>query len=356
MEEALRRSSFQATADVVIQQPFSVNISVQGCSHWRSSRRYFVQVLLRNKAPIPVTLHACRLRLPPSYRTVQEGNQGTRLRDLLLASGQEARYTYLIERLAGAGAGAAAVAGAREAPSKMSVDADYTWESLQPINQARVRRHHPPQQQQNFVRYFQDSAMLNRGDALRTFVVRAQLVPSTSVEGEAGAGDDMLPSCVPATPGDVEERGVVVGHFQNRVTEGVVGVALRLELAVELSEEAAREAAAGAAKGRSPRFRLAYEVAADPADWAVSGVTKGTVEVGPGEEGKAPPPVALECKLVPVRVGLLACPALTFEPVNVRLAVSPKSKRKSNVRWVGPRDIQVLGAGGLKRIPTVRLS
>lgn len=232
--------------------------------------------------------------------------------------------------------------------------------------------------------------MLSRGDTLRTFVVRAQLVPATSpsspsllssperdVAAAAAAFHQdqqqhhlLLPPCAPATPGDVEERGVVVGHFQNRVTEGVVGVALRLELAVELSEEAAREAmaataAAGAAAegGGRGRFRLIYEVAADPADWAVWGVTKGTVEVGPpaADEGSGKQQlssaarVVLECKLVPVRAGLLACPALTFEPVDVRAAVSPRSRRKSNVRWVGPRDILVVSAPGLKRIPTVRL-
>lgn len=29
--------------------------------------------------------------------------------------------------------------------------------------------------------------------------------------------------------------------------------------------------------------------------------------------------------------------------------------QQSNVRWVGPRDIQVLAGGGLARIPTVRI-
>jgi len=412
LEEALSRNTLRASTEIVIQQPFSVTISVQGCSHWRSSRRYFVQALLRNRAPLPVILHACHLRLPPSYRiVVQEDDndsssskQGAHLRDLLLAPGQDVRYAYLIERIvsaAGAARSEAAAASSsafREAPSKMSVSADYTWESLRPINKARVRRHHPPQQQQSFERYFQDSAMLNRGDTLRTFVVRAQLVPATSPSSSSlsasrnrnGEEDDvaaaaavfqdqqqhhlLLPACAPATPGDVEERGVVVGHFQNRVTEGVVGVALRLELAVELSEEAAREAmaatvaaaAAGAAGqqegGGWGRFRLIYEVAADPADWAVWGVTKGTVEVGPPAAGEGSSKqqqscarVVLECKLVPVRAGLLACPAFTFEPVDVRAAVSPRSRRKSNVRWVGPRDILVVSAPGLKRIPTVRL-
>lgn len=233
--------------------------------------------------------------------------------------------------------------------------------------------------------------MLNQGDTFRTFVVRAQLLPLSVVSssplasvppvadgqgGETAADKENdhtrshagapLPACAPATPGDVEERGVVVGHFQNRVTEGVVGTALRLELAVELSEEGAREARSSSPTGRR-RFRLAYEVAADPADWAVSGVTKGTVEVGVEEDGagdgsggnntvEKSQVATMECKLVPVRVGLLACPALTFEPVDVRPAVSPKSRKSSNVRWVGPRDIQILGhGGGLKRIPTVRI-
>jgi hypothetical protein len=417
LEEALRRNTLRAGCEIVIQQPFSVTISVQGCSHWRSSRRYFVQALLRNRAPLPVTLHTCHLRLPPSYRIVvpeddddncsSSSKQGAHLRDLLLAPGQDVRYAYLIERIvsavaaaAAAGTEAAASSAFREAPSKMSVSADYTWESLRPINQARVRRHHPPQQQQSFERYFQDSAMLNRGDPLRTFVVRAQLVPATlpssssllysrdqnvqeDVAAAAAFQDQqhhhlLLPACAPATPGDVEERGVVVGHFQNRVTEGVVGVALRLELAAELSEEAAREAMAATARAAATaaataaageqegegrgRFRLIYEVAADPADWAVWGVTKGTVEVGPpaADDGSSKHQlssarVVLECKLVPVRAGLLACPALTFEPVDVRAAVSPRSRRKSNVRWVGPRDILVVSAPGLKRIPTVRL-
>jgi hypothetical protein len=408
LEEALRRNTIRAGCEIVIQQPLSVAISVQDCSHWHSSRRYFVQVLLRNRAPLPVSLHACHLRLPPSYHIVvhddededgasRSSKQEAHLRDILLAPGQDVRYAYLIERMASAAAAGSEAAASsssafREAPSKMSVKADYTWESPRLTNQARFRRHHPPQQRQRFERYFQDSAMRSRGDTLCTFVVRAQLVPATlpsssSLFLSGDDGDDvaaaavtfldkqkqhhlLLPACAPAMPGDVEDRGVVVGQFRNRVTEGVVGVALRLELAVELSEEAAREAVAATAaaaiaeqegRGRD-RFRLVYEVAADPADWAVWGMTKGTVEVGPlatvegsNKQQEAFAQVVLECKLVPVRAGLLACPALTFEPVDVRAAVSPRSRRKTNVRWVGPRDILVVSAPGLKRIPTVRL-
>jgi len=407
LEEALCRNTLRTGCEIVIQQPLTVVISVQDCSHWHSSRRYFVQVLLRNRAPLPVILHACRLRLSPFYHIVvqddedgdsfsRSSKQGTHLRNLLLAPGQEVRYAYLIERMVsaaavGSNAAASSSSAFRESPSKMSVSADYTLESPRPINKARFRCHHPPQQRQNFERYFQDSAMRSRGDTLRTFVVRAQLVPATlpssSFLSSRNYGHDviaaavtvvdkekqqhlLLPACAPAIPGDVEDRGVVVGYFQNWVTEGVVGVALRLELAVELSEEAAREgvaatAAAAIAKqdGRErERFRLVYEVAADPADWAVWGMTKGTVEArspatgeGSDKQQETFARVVVECKLVPVRAGLLACPVLTFEPVDVRAAVSPRSRRKSYVRWVGPRDILVVSAPGLKRIPTVRM-
>ncbi len=357
LEEELRRSELKASAAAVILQPFSVTISVQGCSHWRASRRYFVQALLRSRAPLPVTLHDCRLRLPASYRIVADGNgdgAGTgagedgggvaHLREVPLQPGQDVRYAYLIERLpspssepggnggggGGGGGGGRVTPTGRELPSKMSVSAAYTWEPLRAMRGARVRRHHPPQQQQSFERYFQDSAMLNRGDALRTFVVRAQLVPAVAAGGDGGGGaggGGGLPASAPATPGDVEERGVVVGHFQNRVAEGLVGVALRMELEVRLSEEACREAAsarAGGGGGEGRRLRLQFEVAADPADWAVAGAAKGTLEVGPEPAA----PVRVSFKLVPVRTGLLACPAVLFEPVDVRQAVSPKSKRK----------------------------
>jgi hypothetical protein len=358
LDEELRRSELRASADAVILQPFSVTISVQGCSHWRASRRYFVQALLRSRAPLSVTLHDCRLRLPASYRIVADGDGEAgddksaggggvaHLREVPLQPGQDVRYTYLIERLpsepgGNGGGGGSSSSGrvtptGRELPSKMSVSAAYTWEPLRAMRGARVRRHHPPQQQQSFERYFQDSAMLNRGDTLRTFVVRAQLVPAVAVTagdgsggggGGGGGGPDVgvLPASAPATPGDVEERGVVVGHFQNRVTEGLVGVALRMELEVRLSEEACREAAArGGGAGDGRRLRLQFEVAVDPADWAVAGVAKGTLEVAPDPST----PVLVSCKLVPVRTGLLACPALLFEPVDVRQAVSPKSKRK----------------------------
>lgn len=394
MDDAVRRYHLRASAEVVIQQPFSVTISVQACSHWRTSHRFFVQALLTNRAPLPATLHACHLRLPRSYRIValdQKTDQTVLLRDLLLAPGQDVRYAYLIERVGSTGAGSLpGQPETAEGPSKMSVSADYTWETLRPINQARVRRHHPPQQQQGFERYFQDSAMLCRGDSLRTFVVRAQLVPAASPSSaEEGRGTalaqgsphqlHLLPACAPATPGDVEERGVVVGHFQNRVAEGVVGAALRLELSVELSDEAAQEALLEAVQNRDIEegtrgkcgFQLTYEVAADPADWAVCGATKGIIDIGPGPDVAEASPVedidakhlerhfertVSECKLVPVRPGLLACPALTFEPLKVRAAISPRSVHKSNVRWVGPRDILVVSPPGLQRIPTVRLS
>lgn len=425
LDEGLRRSALTASAEAVILQPFSVTISVQGCSHWQRSRRYFVQALLRSRAPLPVTLHDCRLRLPASYRIVADGKGkdedadtyidttttdpaaaaaagagvAAYLRDVPLEPGQDVRYTYLIERLVTEPGGGRVTPTGRELPSKMSVSAAYTWQPLREMRGARVRRHHPPQQQQSFERYFQDSAMLSRGwDTLRTFVVRAQLVPAAEGgPGDGGGGGPgsgqgqqggALPASAPATPGDVEERGVVVGHFQNRVTEGRVGVALRMDVEARLTEEAGREALRSGGGQRRP-LRLHFEVAADPADWAVAGLAKGTLEVPPDPAA----PVRVSCKLVPVRTGLLACPALLFDPVDVRQAVSPKSKRKvcvwvvvggggavvhrqtggrgltkygcfprfslvhiqSNVRWVGPRDIQILAGGGLARIPTVRI-
>ena len=343
-------SSILATSRIAVQQPFLVTISVQSCSQYPlPTRRYFVQALLLSRAPISMTLHQCRLCLPPLYRLVQDGN--AHLEDVVLSPGQDVRYTYLIERAAPGSP------GLREVKSKMSVQASYTWDNLDGQS-GRLKRHRQPQNQV-FERYFQDSAMLSRGDSLRTFMVRAQVVPAKAKEN--GAQLEGILASSNGTAGDVEERGVVVGHFLNTVTDGTVGVALCLDFSVELCDEAEKEFAA-------KPLRLGYEVSADPADWALSGFAKGTLVIESGKKA------AVECKVVPVRIGMLTCPSVLFQPLDVRQAVSPKSRKKvrdarmlyqtgrqglvaslhealtcvvapssvqNNVRWIGPRDIQI---------------
>jgi hypothetical protein len=265
--EVPRRMSLKAQSQIAIKQPFVVAITVQGCPQWTTVRRYFVQVVLNSKGPISVALHDCQLKLSPAYRLVQSPN--AHLKDFVLKTGQEVRYSYLIERVAAVTGAPTSPGGgkAREVRSKLSVLCDYTWEDTFVLGRSgRLRRHYPPQQQ-HFERYFQDSAMLLRGDAIRTYVVRGHLV---------SAEEKTVPPPVVA-PGDIDARGVVVGTFHNRVTSVFVGVPLRLEFTVQLSEEARREMREGNRGGK--RLGLMFEVAADAADWAISGDSKGATEL-----------------------------------------------------------------------------
>lgn len=73
-----------------------------------------------------------------------------------------------------------------------------------------------------------------------------------------------------------------------------------------------------------------YEVVADPRDWAVSGLGKGTVVLGEGTGSKGEEVVT--CTLVPVRTGMVGCPSWLLEPVEVREAVSPRSRCKVRLK------------------------
>lgn len=325
-----------------------------------------MQAVLHSRAPISLCLHDCRLRFPQTYALVHEAN--AHLRDLLLSPGQDVHCAYLIERRL-----QPQQQQAEAAPlcrSKMAVCAHYSWQSTLTAVSGHVRRHQPPQQQ-NFERYFQDSAMsvVVRPDCLRTFLVKAE-VRRTSEE-DATHTEGRIPAAATAVPPrDVDERGVVVGHLRNFVTDAYVGASLRLQFSVELSEEAQREllddssTKDATAAAKRTRLRLGYEVVADAADWAISGFSKGTLEMKKGEATR------VECQLVPIRIGMLACPFISFRPIDVRQAVSPRSTKKvrdrggaggreaacltrycplfvhapcwqNDVRWVGPRYVQI---------------
>jgi hypothetical protein len=311
----------------MIQQPFTVTITVQDCpspadaSPQPPRRRYLVQAVLHSKAPIALTLHDCRLRIPAAYTLLHSAN--THLRDLPLLPSQAVHYAYLIERTPTTSTSGPSL---RDVRHKMSVSADYSWDTLSSLPR-RVRAHHPPQQQ-HFERYFQDTPMAacvaTPSDQLRTFVVKAD-VRRNSEDATHTLG--RIPAAAHAAlPGrDVDERGVVVGYFRNHVMDAYVGASLRLEIAVELSEEAQREMEKGQGQGGRKGLRLAYEVAADAADWAVSGFAKGTLEMKRGEAA------VVECHLVPIRIGMLTCPCVDFRPVDVRQAVSPRSRRKVSI-------------------------
>jgi len=136
---------------------------------------------------------------------------------------------------------------------------------------------------------------------MRTYTVCGHITLMTNpINGGGGGGEDSsssmggsishsssggtnfkLPSIIYGS--DVDERGVVVGQFTNLVTDAYVGTLLRYEFAVELSEEAKREgrktsSSSNGGGSSSTTYRLDYDIVADPADWAITGLTKGTLD------------------------------------------------------------------------------